>query len=145
MTEVINIDKLTELMKTTNRRPVGQDATTTAETRAQRSQPYREARDEYARIRAPRKISPVAAHLRERRFELGMTQEQVAAAVGTSHTNISRLERGAFTPRLATLQRIAAILDEEVVLCFQRTVDGEVKREFAAILVTEASAVPIAR
>ncbi len=145
MTEVISSDKVTDLMKTTNRGPAGQDATTAAQSRAQRSQPYREARDEYARIRALRKVSPVAAHLRERRFELGMTQEQVAAAVGTSHTNISRLERGTFTPRLATLQRIAAVLDEELVLCFQRTVNGEVEREFAAILTSEDPAVSLAR
>jgi hypothetical protein len=34
---------------------------------------------------------------------------------------------------LPTLQRIAAVLDEELFVCFQRTVDGEVEREFAAV------------
>lgn len=69
-------------MKATDRRPVGQEATIGVQSRARRIQPYREARDEYARIRVLRKIKPLAAHLRERRFELGMTQEQVAAARG---------------------------------------------------------------
>ena len=90
-------------------------------------------RDEYARIRELRKTNPVAAHLRERRFELGLTQREVANAAGTSHTAISRLESGSHTPNLATLQRIASVLDEELLVCFQRTIDGEVERDFAAV------------
>lgn len=35
--------------------------------------------------------------------------------------------------RRPTLQRIAAVLDEELLVCFQRTVDGEVEQEFAAV------------
>jgi hypothetical protein len=34
---------------------------------------------------------------------------------------------------LPTLQRIAAVLDEELLVCFQRTVDGEVERELMAV------------
>lgn len=113
--------------------PVGRPAVEGAQSRAKQSPEYRAARDEYERIRELRKINPIAAHLRERRFELGLTQEQVAKAVETSHTNISRLERGTFMPKLPTLQRIAAVLDEELLVCFERTVDGEVEREFAAI------------
>jgi DNA-binding XRE family transcriptional regulator len=56
-----------------------------------------------------------------------------ATAAGTSHSAISRLESGTHTPSLATLQKIAAVLDEELILCFQSTVDGEVEREFAAV------------
>jgi hypothetical protein len=40
---------------------------------------------------------------------------------------------GTHIPQLPTLQRIAAVLDEELLVCFQRTVDGEVEREFAAV------------
>jgi DNA-binding XRE family transcriptional regulator len=75
----------------------------------------------------------IAAHLRERRFELGLTQDEVAKAAGTSHSAVSRLEKGTHIPQLPTLQRIAAVLDEELLVCFQRTVDGEVEREFAAV------------
>jgi transcriptional regulator with XRE-family HTH domain len=95
---------------------------------------YRNARDEYARIRELRKTNPIAAHLRERRFELGLTQEQVADAAGTSHTAISRLENGTHMPQLTTLRRIARVLDEELLLCFQRIEDGELEREFAAVV-----------
>jgi DNA-binding XRE family transcriptional regulator len=114
--------------------PVGRSANEAAEARAQRSQVYRNARDEYARISELRKTNPVAAHLRERRFELGLTQEQVAKAAGTSHTAISRLEKGTHTPQLDTLRRIAAVLDEELVICFQRVEDGEVERDYAAVV-----------
>lgn len=75
--------------------PVGQPAQRAAASRARRSRAYRNARDEYARIRELRKTNPIAAHLRERRFELGLTQEQVASAAETSHTAISRLENDA--------------------------------------------------
>jgi DNA-binding XRE family transcriptional regulator len=112
--------------------PIGRPAEEAAAGRAARSQEYRDAREEYSRIRELRKTSPIAAHLRERRFELGLTQQEVADAAGTSHTAISRLESGTHTPSLATLQKIAAVLDEELLICFQHTVDGEVEREFAA-------------
>jgi len=120
-------------MASTLHNPVGRSAVEAAKDRAERSQPYRDARAEYERIRALKEISPIAAHLRERRFELGLTQEEVAQAASTSHSAISRLEKGTHIPQLPTLQRIAAVLDEELLVCFQRTVDGEVEREFAAV------------
>jgi hypothetical protein len=36
-------------------------------------------------------------------------------------------------PQLTTLCRIAAVLDEELLLCFQRVGDGKLEREFAAV------------
>jgi DNA-binding XRE family transcriptional regulator len=120
-------------MASTLHNPVGHTAAETAQGRAGRSEPYRAARAEYERIRALREISPIAAHLRERRFELGLTQDEVAKKAGTSHSAVSRLEKGTHIPQLPTLQRIAAVLDEELLVCFQRTVDGEVEREFAAV------------
>jgi DNA-binding XRE family transcriptional regulator len=113
--------------------PIRRSAADAALDRAERSEAYRDARDEYERIRALREISPIAAHLRERRFELGLTQEEVARAAGTSHSAVSRLEKGTHIPQLPTLQRIAAVIDEELLVCFQRTVDGEIEREFAAV------------
>jgi DNA-binding XRE family transcriptional regulator len=113
--------------------PIGRSAAEASAQRAAGSQEYRDAREEYARIRELRKTNPIAAHLRERRFELGLTQQEVAIAAGTSHTAISRLESGMHTPSLATLQTIVAVLDEELLVCFQRTVEGEVERDFATV------------
>lgn len=120
-------------MAASSHSPVGRSVAEATASRAERSEPYRDARAEYERIRTLREISPIAAHLRERRFELGLTQQAVAQAAGTSHSAISRLEKGTHMPQLSTLQRIAAVLDEELIVCFQRTVDGEVEREFAAV------------
>jgi DNA-binding XRE family transcriptional regulator len=114
--------------------PVGRSAAKPAQDRAERSEAYRDARAEYERVRILREVSPIAAHLRERRFELGLTQEDVARAAGTSHSAVSRLEKGTHIPQLPTLQRIAAVLDEDLLVCFQRTMDGEVEREFAAVV-----------
>lgn len=112
----------------------GRRAADAARSRAQRSPAYRNARDEYERIRELRKVNPVAAHLRERRFELELTQEQVANAAGTSHSAISRMESEGHLPKLDTLQRIARVLDEELVLVFEhRDADGEVERSYASL------------
>lgn len=115
------------------RHTIGRHSGVAAKNRAKRSEVYRQARNEYERIRALRGVSPIAAHLRERRFELGLTQEEVAKAAGTSHSAVSRLEKGTHIPQLPTLKRIAAVLGEELLVCFQRTVDGEVEREVAAV------------
>jgi DNA-binding XRE family transcriptional regulator len=95
--------------------PVVRDAAEMGQRRAERNAAYRDARVEYDRIRALREVSPIAAHLRERRFELGFTQEDVARAAGTSHSAVSRLEKGTHIPQLPTLQRIAAALSANVV------------------------------
>ena len=121
-------------MPGSSKSPIGRSAVEAAGVRAERSETYRDARSEYARIRALREVNPIAAHLRERRFELGLTQDEVAKAAGTSHSAVSRLEKGTHLPQLSTLQRIAAVLDEELLVCFQRTVDGEVERELAAVV-----------
>ena len=113
--------------------PIGHTVTERIAELTETNPGYRAAREEYARIRELRKTNPIAAHLRERRFELGLTQQEVADAAGTSHTAISRLESGTHTPSLTTLQKIAAVLDEELLICFQSTVDGDVEREFAAV------------
>jgi DNA-binding XRE family transcriptional regulator len=117
--------------------PVGQTATEAAQRRAAGSEEYRAAREEYARIDELRKLSPLAAHLRERRYELGLTQQEVAAAAGTSHSAISRLESGTHTPSLATLQRLAAVLDEELLLCFERADEGQIERILARLGIAE--------
>lgn len=71
----------------------------------------------------------MAAHIRERRYELGMTQQQVADAVGTSHSFISRVE-GGHLPGLPVLQRILAVLDEdfELTIVERVSVDEEPQR-----------------
>lgn len=50
----------------------------------------------------------------EVRQELGLSQTQVAARMGTSQSAVARLERGDADVRLSTLQRYAAALERRV-------------------------------
>ena len=112
----------------------GKTAAAAARGRGQRGEVYREARDEYAAIRELRKRNWIAAHIRERRYELDLTQKEVAALAGTSHSFISKVEGGKHIPTIPVLQRILAVLDEELLIGIERQVpDEEPEREVAPV------------
>lgn len=136
MTELIGINKVYGMtakgkpMST----PAGQAANKAAKRRATRSEAYREARDEYTAIRALRERNWIAAHIRERRYELDLTQQEVAERAGTSHSFISKLEGGDHIPTIPVLQRILAVLDEELLIGIQpRGAGTEAEREVATV------------
>lgn len=105
--------------------PKGTPAGEAARARASRSEEYREARDEYAAIRELRERNWIAAHIRERRYELDLTQQEVAERAGTSHSFISKLEGGDHIPTIPVLKRILAVLDEELLIGIERRVPDE--------------------
>lgn len=110
----------------TSASPIGTPARDGATRRADRSAAYRGARQEYDAIAELRAKNPLAAHIRERRFELDLTQQQVADQAGTSHSAISRLEKGDSWPTIAVLRRILAVLDEDLELRITpRGTDGD--------------------
>jgi DNA-binding XRE family transcriptional regulator len=112
--------------------PKGKAASDAAQSRARRSESYREARGEYAAIGALRKRNWIAAHIRERRYELDLTQRDVADRAGTSHSFISKVEGGDHIPTIPVLRRILAVLDEELLIGIERQVpDEEPEREVA--------------
>jgi DNA-binding XRE family transcriptional regulator len=112
--------------------PNGKPAAAAAHGRGQRGEAYRQARDEYAAIDALRKRNWIAAHIRERRFELELTQKEVAEQAGTSHSFISKVESGDHIPTIPVLKRILAVLDEELLIGVERRVpDEEPEREVA--------------
>ena len=118
----------------TNRRisPMGRAVAEASEDRARRSPAHREARDEYAAIRELRKRNWIAAHIRERRYELELTQKEVAERAGTSHSFISKVEGGDHMPTIVVLKRILAVLDEELLIGIERRGDdAELGRELA--------------
>ena len=122
----------TQRARIANSDPIGTPSAEAATKRARRSQEYREARDEYAAIRKLREKNWIAAHIRERRYELGLTQQDVADRAGTSHSFISKVERGDHVPTIPVLKRILAVLDEELLIGIERTVpDEEPEREIA--------------
>ncbi len=100
--------------------PRGRDAREAAEGRARRSQDYQAAREEYAAIRRLREKNWIAAHIRERRYQLHLTQQEVAQRAGTSHSFISRLESGQHIPTIPVLKRILAVLDEQLLIGIER-------------------------
>lgn len=112
--------------------PRGKSAARAADDRARRSEGYREARDEYAAIKELRKRNWIAAHIRERRYELDLTQREVADQAGTSHSFISKVESGDHMPTIPVLKRILAVLDEELLIGVERHIpDEEPEREVA--------------
>jgi DNA-binding XRE family transcriptional regulator len=112
--------------------PQGRTTARADGSRAQRSQDYRAARDEYAAIRALREKNWIAAHIRERRYELDLTQQEVARRAGTSHSFISKLESGEHIPTIPVLNRILAVLDEQLLIGIERKTPGqEPEREVA--------------
>jgi ribosome-binding protein aMBF1 (putative translation factor) len=114
--------------------PNGKPARAAARSRARRSEEYREARDEYAAIRKLRESNWIAAHIRERRYELDLTQQEVAERANTSHSFISKLEGGGHIPTIPVLKRILAVLDEELLIGIERQVpDEEPEREVAPV------------
>lgn len=54
---------------------------------------------------------PTPADLRERRTELGLTQQEVADAAGVSQPLIARIEGDSVDPRLSTVRRIVEVLE----------------------------------
>lgn len=113
--------------------PIGATVQETARRRAARSDEYRAARDEYAEISKLREHNWLAAHIRERRFELELTQQEVAQRAGTAHSYVSKLEGGDHMPTIPVLQRILRVLDEELLIGIERLVPGdEPERELAA-------------
>jgi ribosome-binding protein aMBF1 (putative translation factor) len=113
--------------------PQGLPALNAAGARARRSEDYRQARDQYAAISELRKKNWIAAHIRERRYELGLTQQQVAEQADTSHSFVSKLESGDHIPTIAVLQRILRVLDEELLIGIERRVNDEHEREVAPV------------
>ncbi len=132
--KLIDIDKLSIMRERASDRvsPRGKSVASAAEGRRRSSDAYGEARDEYAALRELRERNWIAAHIRERRYELDLTQKEVAEQAGTSHSFISKVEGGDHMPTIHVLKRILAVLDEELLIGFERQVpDEEPEREVA--------------
>lgn len=114
--------------------PVGTRASVTSDRRAAEDSESRAARDEYRGIRDLREKNWIAAHVRERRYELELTQQEVAERRGTSQSYISKLESGVHLPTIPVLQRILGVLGDELLIGIE-TMDEE--RERTVVLAPE--------
>lgn len=61
----------------------------------------------------------IARFVITRRAELGLTQKQLAERMSTSHSAISRIERGQHRTSVATLERLAQALEARFVMGFE--------------------------
>ena len=122
--ELTNIDKLRDMSpRTSKAAPVGTSTSKARRRRARRSGDYRAAQERLAAYEA------IARFVIQRRAELGLTQEQLAERMGTSHSAISRIESGQHASRVATLQRLAEALEVRWVMGFESGPPERPKRE----------------
>jgi len=113
--------------KTADVSPIGSTADQASERRAQRSPAYRAQRDDLAGCRE------IAWLLIKYRMDRGLSQHELAELVGTSNSQISRIESGRHRTNLDTLTRIAHALDLRLVIGFENaTASGKPRRELVA-------------
>lgn len=114
--------------RSTTTSPIGSTAEDASRRRAARSPEYREQQTERAAFRE------IAWLLIKYRMDAGLSQQELADRVGTSHSQISRIESGRHRTNLETLQRIAAALDRTLVVGFQSTDHrGRTSRDLVAL------------
>lgn len=92
--------------------PIG-TAAADASHRRRRDPEYRAAQERLAPFEG------IARFVIMQRAELGLTQEQLAERMGTSHSAISRIESGQHSTSVATLERIAQALEVRFVMGFE--------------------------
>lgn len=93
---------------------------------AHRSGMERRARNPEYRAELAR-LAPYEALARlviRRRGQLGLSQSELADRMGTSHSAISRIERGQHATTVQTLRRLAEALETHLVVGFVDTTHG---------------------
>lgn len=107
--------------------PVGSAHRAGSRRRAQQSATYRE---ELRRL-AP--YEGLARIVSGRRQALGLTQQELADRVGTSHSVISRIESGQHPTSVTTLRRLADAFQTHLVVGFSDEPDAVADRELVAV------------
>ncbi|SRR5713226_1885292 len=95
------------------RNPIGTTVADSRSRRAQRSPAYRGEQERLAQF------EELARLVIKHRAGLGISQEELARRVGTSHSAISRIESGRHKTSVETLQRLAHALGLRLVLGFE--------------------------
>jgi DNA-binding XRE family transcriptional regulator len=68
-----------------------------------------------AMVEAAQERRRMLRRLAEKRARLGLTQTEVAAAMGTSQSSVARIEAGRADVRLSTVERYAATMGQKVM------------------------------
>lgn len=108
--------------------PIGTVADEASRRRAAASPKYRKQQAERAPFRE------IAWLLIKYRMDAGLSQHELADLVGTSHSQISRIESGRHRTNLETLRRIASSLDRSLVIGFESTDErGRARRDLVTL------------
>jgi ribosome-binding protein aMBF1 (putative translation factor) len=107
--------------------PIGTHAADAAQRRRRRDPDYRAAQKRLAPYEG------IARFVIQRRVELGLTQEQLADRMGTSHSAISRIESGQHRTTVATLERLAGALEVRFVMGFEKGPHDAPVRELVSV------------
>jgi transcriptional regulator with XRE-family HTH domain len=95
--------------------------------RAQRSAVYRE---ELRRLAPYEGLSRIVI---ARRQALGLTQQELAERVGTSHSVISRIESGQRPTSVTTLRRLAGAFETHLVVGFSDEPEAMAEHDLVAV------------
>jgi transcriptional regulator with XRE-family HTH domain len=106
--------------------PIGTSTAEARRRRAARSPAYR------AEQRRLQQFEELARLVIKHRAELGLSQQDLASRMGTSHSAISRLESGRHQTSVATLQRVADALGLRLVLGFESGPERRPTRELVS-------------
>lgn len=112
--------------------PIGRTADEVSRDHAGRDPVYRSIREE----RAP--FQEIAWLLIKYRMDHGLTQEELAQRVGTSSSQIARIESGRHATTLTTLRRIAHALGLKLIIGFEQQLPPPVGRGTAKTQVPRA-------
>jgi ribosome-binding protein aMBF1 (putative translation factor) len=125
LTVFTDIGKLPDMAKALS--SVGSTAVEASRRRAARSSAYRR---EQRRLAGFEELARIVIRHRTR---LGLSQNELAERVGTSHSAISRIESGRHRTSVTTLERLARALDLRLVVGFESGPAEHPDRELVTI------------
>lgn len=96
-----------------NDSPIGSTHSESMEKRARKNPAYKAALEEQ------QPYEQFARLVIRKRMQLGLTQQELAERMGTSHSVVSRLESGQHRFSFATMRKLAKALDTHLVYGFQ--------------------------
>lgn len=106
--------------------PIGTSVADSRQRRSRDDASYREALERLA------PYEQLARIVIRRRMDLGLTQEDLAERMGTSHSSISRIESGQHSTSVKTLQRLAESLEMRFVMGFEYGPENNLVRELVS-------------
>ena len=107
--------------------PIGDPARARADRRSRESAEYQAEQQRLAPYEA------LARLIVKHRAQLGLTQQQLAERMGTSHSAVSRMESGQHPTKPETLRRLAAALEMRLVIGFESGPEERPTRELITL------------